>query len=240
MLIKHTYLKLILMSISLCVMFANAASSETRRGKAPASIPSRTTSAKPQPAPTEPPSASETLDQKTIHEHYNNGDFEPVISAIEGFKIRNKKWDYLDSIFIAKHLAVVYSANPTTREKGRYYMLRLLELLPSAKLVDMYVSEEVDRIFDKVREEFLVRQKGFGLDSSEIDLPRRPKGDTKEPVRTGEAYDANEPGFNRPRNWVIGGLTLAAAAAGAGAYLYLAESDVEAKAPPKEVIVPNK
>ena len=63
---------------------------------------------------------------------------------------------------IAKHLAGVYSAHPATREKGRYYMHRLLELVPSAKLVDMYVSEEIDRIFDKVREEFLARQRSFG------------------------------------------------------------------------------
>ena len=40
----------------------------------------------------------------------------------------------------AKHLAVVYTANPQTREKGKYFMRRLPALLPTAKLVDMYVS----------------------------------------------------------------------------------------------------
>jgi hypothetical protein len=32
-------------------------------------------------------------------------------------------------------LAVVDTASPKTREKGRYYMMRLLELVPSTKLV---------------------------------------------------------------------------------------------------------
>jgi hypothetical protein len=46
-------------------------------------------------------------------------------------------------------------------------------MLPSAKLIDMYVSDEIDRIFDKVREESLTRQKSFGVDSSQISLPEK-------------------------------------------------------------------
>ncbi len=138
-------------------------------------------SAKPAPASkvatAMPDTAKETLDQGRIHDLYNNGDFDPVVTVIEAFVQRNKTYSLSDSIFIAKHLAVVYSANPATREKGKYYMFRLLELLPSAKLVDMYVSDEVDRIFDKVREEFMVRQHGFGVDTSHISLPNRPKQD---------------------------------------------------------------
>ena len=117
--------------------------------------------------------ASDPLDQKTIHEKYNDGDFESVITALEDFRKRNLVHSRADSIFIAKHLAVVYSANPLTREKGKYYMYQLLDLLPSAKLVDMYVSDEIDRIFDKVREEFMVRQKAFGVDTAAVNLPPR-------------------------------------------------------------------
>ncbi len=121
------------------------------------------------PAPAQP----EVLDQKKIHAEYSEGNFDMVLNALEGFQRRNKTFDRQDSVFIAKHLAVVYSANPGTREKGKYYMNRLLELLPSAKLVDMYVSDEIDHIFDKVREEFLDRQRSFGIDSSMLALPLR-------------------------------------------------------------------
>ena len=116
----------------------------------------------------------ESLDQNKIHALYNNGDFEPVISVLEDFMKRNKTYSHSDSLFIAKHLAVVFSANPATREKGKYYMFRLLELMPSAKIVDMFVSEEIDHIFEKVKEEFLVKQHAFGVDTSRVDLPERP------------------------------------------------------------------
>lgn len=111
------------------------------------------------------------LDQKRIHTEYNEGNFDRVIASLEAFIGRNETYSQEDSIFIAKHLAVVYSANPETREKGKYYMHRLLALLPSAKLIDMYVSDEIERIFDKVREEFVARQKAFGVDSSRISVP---------------------------------------------------------------------
>ena len=131
--------------------------------------------AAPPSAPVAAPDPSDTLSQAKIHDLYNGGDFEPVITVLETYIRNHKTYSHADSVFIAKHLAVVYSANPETREKGKYYMFRLLELLPSAKLVDMYVSEEVDRIFDRVREEFLTRQHAFGVDTSSIDLPDRPR-----------------------------------------------------------------
>src|SRR4051812_25047035 len=87
--------------------------------------------------------AGEVLNQKKIHSDYNDGNFEKVITALEGFMSRNKTYTLKDSLFIVKHLAVVYSANPETREKGRYYMYQLLTIMPSAKLIDMYVSDEI-------------------------------------------------------------------------------------------------
>jgi len=117
---------------------------------------------------------SNVLNQKSIHDTYNDGDFDKVISIIDVFTKANKSYSRADSIFIAKHLAVVYSANPKTREKGRYYMYRMLEMMPTAELVDMFVSDEIDRIFEKVRKEFLTRQKGFGVDSTQISTPQKP------------------------------------------------------------------
>ena len=103
----------------------------------------------------QPPS---DLDRKSIHAAYNEGDFESVIARIEAFTSAHPTYAKDDSVFIAKHLAVVYTANPATREKGKHYMFLLLELSPSAKIVDMFVSDEIDRIFERVKEEFAVRQ----------------------------------------------------------------------------------
>jgi hypothetical protein len=145
-------------------------------------------SARATPVPAKPAAGkAEVLDQKKIHGDYNEGNFELVITAIEAFLRRNNAYSRGDSVFIAKHLAVVYSANPATREKGKYYMNRLLELMPSAKLVDMYVSDEIDRIFDKVREEFLARQRSFGVEGSMVVTP------DKAPRNADEAGSADNP-----------------------------------------------
>ena len=110
--------------------------------------------------------AGKELNQIAIHYKYNDGDFPAVISAIEQFTKSHKKYDRNDSVFIAKHLAVVYSASPETREKGKYYMYQLLELLPSAELVDMYVSDEIEKIFDRIRLEIAERHKDMAAPST--------------------------------------------------------------------------
>ena len=146
----------------------------SRAATAPAVAPAATAGADP-------------LDQKRIHADYNDGNFERVVASLERFMSTHKSYSLEDSIFIAKHLAVVYSANPETREKGKYYMYRLLAMLPSAKLVDMYVSDEIDRIFDKVREEFMTRQKSFGVDTAKVSLP------TTSPARDAREASAATP-----------------------------------------------
>lgn len=120
-------------------------------------------------APKPAAQAEAVLNQARIHGLYNDGDFDRVVALIDSFTAVRKSYSVYDSVFIAKHLAVVYTANPATREKGKAYMFLLLDLLPSAKIVDMYVSEEIDRIFDKVKEEFTVREK------LKADMPSNPE-----------------------------------------------------------------
>jgi hypothetical protein len=117
--------------------------------------------------------ASAALDQTTIHKEYEDGDFDGVIARIDAFKKNNPIYSKSDSLFIARHLAVVYAANPKTIEIGKHWMHQLLRLTPAADLADMYVNEEIDRIFDKVRREFVTRQHNFGVDTSKIVLPTR-------------------------------------------------------------------
>ena len=117
--------------------------------------------------------ATATIDHDAVHHAYNEGDFDAVLKLTDPFTNGKASYSCSDSAFVFKHLAVVYSANPKTREKGKYYMYRMLEMLPSAELVDMYVSDEVDRLFDKVRKDFKSRQKNFGVDTTQISLPEK-------------------------------------------------------------------
>ena len=167
--------------------------------------------------------ARQPLDQRKIHALYNEGDFDGVLAALESYRQRYPAYPRSDSVFLAKHLAVVYSANPATREKGKYYMNQLLELLPSAKLVDMYVSDEIDRIFEKVREEFMTRQPAFGVDTSRIALPQRPQARSvgnETPARSAPKPAGPEPKPRAPEKssshallWIGAGTAVATAAA---------------------------
>ena len=177
----------------------------------------------------------ESLDRKVIHDQYNEGNFDAVIGSLESFIKRNHSYLHDDSVFIAKHLAVVYSANPATREKGRYYMHRLLELLPSAKLVDMYVSEEIDRIFEKVREEYLTRQNSFGVDTSRIALPDRKAGNPSggaaatagsgDGARPGQARDPARKSGSKTGFWIAGGTAVVAAGLTAAYLIHASEEE---------------
>lgn len=103
--------------------------------------------------------AGNPLNQIAIHYQYNDGDFPAVITAIDEFTRAHKSYSRADSVFIAKHLAVVFTANPDTREKGKYYMYQMLDLIPSGDLVDMYVSDEIERIFSYVKKEYEVNNR---------------------------------------------------------------------------------
>lgn len=136
----------------------------------------------------------ETLDTTAIHSQYTEGEFDAVIQALEGYMRRNRAWSRDDSVFIAKHLAVVYSANPATREKGRYYMHQLLEILPTAKLVGMYVSEEIDRIFEKMREEYADRRGRSGIGLQPEAIRPLPDSGAGRDVRSAPVRDRTAPG----------------------------------------------
>jgi hypothetical protein len=155
-----------------------------------------------------------------IHEAYSNGDFDEVIRRVEKFQEEKPRHTLSDSIFVAKHLAVVYAANPRTREKGRYYMFRLLEMNPTADLVDMFVSEELDQTFEKVRKEFSVRERrsnstanGNLSDSPSRSILTTPPANTQSTSST----SSRPPSAQKKEGgsvwvWVTGGVVVAAAA----------------------------
>jgi hypothetical protein len=179
--------------------------------------------AKPKPSS---PAPIRILDQKRIHAIYSEGDFEGVIASIDSFTQANKTFSQSDSVFIAKHLAVVYTANPATREKGKNYMFRLLALLPSAKIVDMFVSDEIDHIFEKVREEYVVRRESLGMDEpthlesnqyAAKKMTMNPGGDSVNGAQHAqkERQAKAKTGSSHAVYWVAGGVTLVAVAGSA-------------------------
>lgn len=111
-----------------------------------------------------------SFDLERIHGEYRNGDFDKVIQDLTRFLKSGRKCLRSDSIFLEKHLAVVYAANPATRELGRYHMHQLLDISSSADLIDMFVGEEVDYVFEKVRKEHFL--------TAVVPNPQRPQPKT--------------------------------------------------------------
>lgn len=168
------------------------------------------------------------LDQEAVRSYYGDGDFGPAIGLLEDFQKTHSRFTREESLTVYKFLGVMYCADQATREKGKTYFYKLLQVDPQAKILDMYVSIMVQEIFRGTLDELMGEQS------------QRPTGQRTAAVSgmgasdgaktAGPASNANEtgtqPALVRPRHpawyWWAGGVGLAAGAAG-GFYL-LAQS----------------
>ena len=98
-----------------------------------------------------------TLDKPAISKAYFEGDFARILPPLEAWRqgLADKTRD--DSIFVFKYLSVVYAAKPETKEKSRSFMFQLLTLAPTIEILDMYASDEIERTFRSVKQEFKER-----------------------------------------------------------------------------------
>jgi hypothetical protein len=112
--------------------------------------------------------STDTLDRKKVHSEYGDGNFETVVQVLETYRANHDRFRKGDSVFIAKYLGVIYASNPDSREKGKYWLYKMLQLDPSADLVDLYVGAEVEGTFEKVRSEFIVRRNYRGINDTRL------------------------------------------------------------------------
>lgn len=113
-------------------------------------------------------SAADTVDRKKVHTEYGEGNFETVVQLLEDFRARHDSYRTSDSVFIAKYLGVIYASNPDSREKGKYWLYKMLQMDPSSSLVDLYVGEAVEQTYEKVRQEFIVRRNYKGINDTKL------------------------------------------------------------------------
>jgi len=99
-----------------------------------------------------------SLDTTKLHALYLEGDFDKAIKPIESYLKSKQPMSHADSTFAFKHLGVMYAAAPATREKGKYYMYQLINMEPTAKILDMYASDMIYLIFRNVQEDFELKQ----------------------------------------------------------------------------------
>ncbi len=198
---------------------ATATAAPAPKGSTPApATAAKTPPPAPAGTPAGKPASSKTgsrliLDTAHVHTVYLDGDFDQAIRILDGALKSRKSLTHGDSVFIFKHLGVIYAATPSTREKGRYYMLQLISIEPTAKILDMYASDMIYLIYRNVQEEFETKHgKSVPLvaavDTVPAPAPIAPQ-DTAPAPKT-----AKQAGGHNTLYWVTGGTVVAAGAAG--------------------------
>lgn len=174
--------------------------------------------------------APQPLNQDAVRLFYNDGDFDRAIAILEEFQKTHKEYTREESLMVYKYLGVMYSADPGSREKGKTYFYKLLQIDPEAKILDMYVSIVVQEIFKNTLDELMgsamspegVRRAKAGQIGAADPAPAAPA----RPERSAELKSGKSPTWY----WWLGGVGIAAAAA-AGYYAYSQQEEDGGKAP---------
>lgn len=144
-----------------------------------------------------------TLDKEAISHAYFEGEFHRVLPPLETYRQSFPATATReDSIFVFKYLSVIYAADSSTRGKAESYMVQLIKLMPTIELLDLYISDNIQAIFNNVRQNFIKQQQyvrqhdqyGRPIPDSGKASPRRSRG--------------------KWIGWAMGGVGTAAAAAG--------------------------
>jgi hypothetical protein len=144
------------------------------------------------------------FDSASIHKLYLDGEFEAGIELLEQAIRENRAFTHADSVFFCKHLGVMYTATYETREKGKFYMRRLVMMEPTATILDMYASDMIYMIFKNIKDE---------IDQTRMRL--KPALSDTQPRR--------DPKVSTGHPWIWAGAGAALVAVGATAYFILNE-----------------
>lgn len=112
--------------------------------------------------------SADTLNPTALMQAYSEGEFESLTRQLEDFRAQHAVCRKSDSALVAKFLGVIYVANPASREKGKYWFYKLLQIDPRAELVDLFVSEEIQGVFDRVRQELIARRHYQGVNDADL------------------------------------------------------------------------
>jgi hypothetical protein len=107
----------------------------------------------------ESPARRAPLDTVAVHNMYLDGDFEQAIGILEDLLKSKAQVSHSDSVFIYRHLGVMYAASENTRERGKHYMYRLISAEPFSNILDMYASDMIYMIFKNVKDEYEAARK---------------------------------------------------------------------------------
>lgn len=160
------------------------------------------------------------LDTALVRKEYLDGDFDQAIELLEKGLKEKRPFTHYDSVFIFKHLGVMYAAKYDTREKGKYYMHQLLLVEPTAKILDMYASDMIYMIFKNIQDEFEETTGRLTRAQSHVNGNAQTRPSENKPADKPVAKEAKS--SDHTLLWV--GVGTVAVGAGVAAYFLLASS----------------
>ena len=160
------------------------------------------------------------LDSAAVRKYYLDGDFDPAIQLLEAALQSKTAYSHDDSAFIFKHLGVMYAARYETREKGKHYMHRLLQVEPTARILDMYASDMIYMIFKNIQDEFEASRRRLARADSNLGGGRGTGPMQDPPPRQGPGPRPESQPRKRSTAFWVGAGAAAAVVAGATWYYY--------------------
>ncbi|MDQ3002226.1 MAG: hypothetical protein M3Y08_13320, partial [Fibrobacterota bacterium] len=178
------------------------------------------------------PSDAQSLDTTKVKRLYQEGDFEQSIAILESMLKEKKVTNHRDSVFVFKHLGVMYAANDHSRERGKYFMLQLLTIEPTARIMDMYASDMIYMIFKNIQEEYATTHTRY------VRAEKHVEGNNGTDAKPQSKPDAENPAETRKpeghkKAFILMGAT--AAAIGVGVAVFLLTDDPPPKSTDFEV-----
>ncbi|HLP43051.1 MAG TPA: hypothetical protein VK465_16205 [Fibrobacteria bacterium] len=160
-----------------------------------------------------------SLDKEAISAAYFEGEFNNVLPPLETYRQNFPETATKeDSIFVYKYLSVIYAADTATKARAISCMVQLLKLTPAISLIDLYISDQIQSLFNSVKKDFLEQQKYVrNFDANGYPISR----------------DGEKPKSRKWVWWTLGGLGTAAAVTGAIVLL----SDNEEEEPSRMKVV---
>jgi hypothetical protein len=201
--------------LALSVVFLASAHAAPKKAETPA-----------QPAMSTKPSSDPSKgipDTNRVRKLYQDGDFDGAIAILEESLKNGKVVAHEDSVFTFKHLGVMYAANANTRERGKYYMMQLLLIEPTARIMDMYASDMIYMIFKNIQEEVAATQSKLHRAEGHVAGNQGSINQARPAKVSAESSSKSKPSSGKKYYW-IGGAAVLAVGVGVAAYILSDES----------------
>ncbi len=160
------------------------------------------------------------LDMSSLQVDFREGELDIVKNLLESFLKNQVSTATRDEkIFAYKYLGVIYASNATSRKKAESYFNQLLPLAPNIELTDMFVSKEIQTVFDEVKRDYLHSQ-DYNSNFDSFGNPKWNGISSKGPqVENPEQNTAKR----SPKSWLWWTAGLSVAAVGTGVALWVME-----------------